>query len=712
MTSRGGKRSPGKPDPAQSFALAEAAFKRADYAQAFALADAVLKHVPAMQPARILHLNSALKLERWTQAIADLETLLATARDAPKLNATLAECWLRLGNSLRESAPDRAIVAYRRACEVQPIHPDAHFNAGVLLVELGRAREAIAELERAVQQRPDDIAAVLWLAEARVACGDDAAALAMLAAAPLHDGGLRERAAKLALDAGAPALAARIAQEAAGAPWLRVLARRLRADGEAAAARAVFAAARDSARDPIERLRVDLDDALALPAIHADRDALEAARADFSTRLATLIADYPPPRLVRLGAGADDVLRDIFLLAYQGENDRALARQFGEWLAQSLAALLPPYASAPAVPARSRPRIALVSSRWHECTVGAYFGAWVEHLAASGWELVLVHVGTQRDAVTERLARHARAELTLDGGIVDNAQKLRELAADLVVYPEIGMDYRTLGLAALKLAPHQACAWGHPVTTGLPTVDAFLSCAEMEPGDAIEHYAERLLLPLPGLGTRYASPDIPPRSSREALGLPSGRNLYLVPQSSFKLHPDNDIVYAQILERDAHATLVFFADGDRHAQRLFRARLVRACAAAGVPGDRVLHVPLRPRREYLALNLACDVMLDSLHWSGGNTSLDALHCGLPIVTCPGRYMRGRQSMAMLEHLDCRDLICASPQELAARAVAIASDHGLRAERSDTITRNLSSLVASDEPLHALDAALKRLIDHA
>ena len=51
--------------------------------------------------------------------------------------------------------------------------------------------------------------------------------------------------------------------------------------------------------------------------------------------------------------------------------------------------------------------------------------------------------------------------------------------------------------------------------------------------------------------------------------------------------------------------------------------------------------------DYLRINAVCDAMLDTLRWSGGNTSLDALATGLPIVTLPGRFMRGRQSAGML-----------------------------------------------------------------
>ena len=49
-------------------------------------------------------------------------------------------------------------------------------------------------------------------------------------------------------------------------------------------------------------------------------------------------------------------------------------------------------------------------------------------------------------------------------------------------------------------------------------------------------------------------------------------------------------------------------------------------------------------------------MVDTLHWSGGNTSLDALACALPIVTLPGRFMRGRQSAGMLRLMGIDELV--------------------------------------------------------
>jgi predicted O-linked N-acetylglucosamine transferase (SPINDLY family) len=698
---------------------AQIAFANDDFADAFARAGHALARFPDSAEARLIRINSALKLERWVDAIPHLESLLAVQPDHAKLKKTLSFCWLRIGNVYKaEAIVDAASHAYRKAIDADADSQDARFNLGVLLLENNRASEAIVQLRRLIDAAPADSAAALKLAEAYVATGENAAAVAVLdslAARPSS----RERSqqcCKLLLQAGArnsaKLLAQRVIEEHAEAgAWGREFCRLLRADGDVPGSRDLLDILRRRTQDPAEWLRLDLACALGLPPSYPDATTLKATREEFLLRLDGFVAAYPAARIAAIAPPPDALLWDNFYLAYQGEDDREPQSRFGDWLSSSLRTFTPAVEQ-PSLRAAPRLRIAVVSSRLHECTVGSYFSSWIEHLSTCGWELILVHVGAYRDSLTERLAKSAHAELTLNGDIVENAHKLREIGANLILYPELGMDYRTLALAAQRLAPHQVCAWGHPVTTGLPTIDVFVSCTEMEPVGAPTHYRERLLT-LPGLGTRYPSPEIPPAAKRAALGLPIKGALYLVPQSLFKLHPDNDAVFVDIAQRDAEAVLIFFTGIEGGPLRAFRERLLRAFQAAGVAMEsHVLFLPIRSRSEYLRVNLACDVMVDSLHWSGGNTSLDALHAGLPVVTSPGRFMRGRQSMAMLQRLDCAELVADSPQQLAALAVEIAHDHSHRDALSARIRRNLPALAQSDEPLHALDAALKSIVTAA
>jgi CRISPR-associated protein Csy1 len=265
------------------------------------------------------------------------------------------------------------------------------------------------------------------------------------------------------------------------------------------------------------------------------------------------------------------------------------------------------------------------------------------------------------------------------------------------------MHPETFTLASLRLAPVQCAGWGHPDTPGHESIDWFISCASMESKEAQRFYAERLAL-LPGLGTKYARPTHADASTRADFGLPEDKTLYLLPQSLFKIHPDNDGLAADVLQRDPDGMLVTFASTHDDQTNTYARRLALSLEQRGIDmGERVRFVePSVPHGAYLRLNELCDVMLDTLHWSGGNTSLDALASGLPVVTLPGQLMRGRQSLAMLHILGLPELITPSPEEYVARAVAVGRDKDYRQSLSERIRAGHHLLFDRDEPVRALE----------
>ena len=121
---------------------------------------------------------------------------------------------------------------------------------------------------------------------------------------------------------------------------------------------------------------------------------------------------------------------------------------------------------------------------------------------------------------------------------------------DLLVYPEIGMDELTMKLGALRLAPVQAASWGHPETSGLPTIDYYLSAAAFEPPGAELNYSERLV-PLANLGCHLQPSSL--LSSVQAngavhlpsLGIDPDLPFYVCPGTPFKDAPDHDVVEAR-----------------------------------------------------------------------------------------------------------------------------------------------------------------------
>ena len=353
-----------------------------------------------------------------------------------------------------------------------------------------------------------------------------------------------------------------------------------------------------------------------------------------------------------------------------------------------------------------RIRIGFASAFFYECSAGAYFRSWITGLDRSRFEIYLYHFRPGLDALGQALKEHADHFRHMIGNSFA-ATTIRTDALDVLVYPEMGSDGTTYLLGALRLAPVQCVGWGHPVTTGHASIDYFFSSDVMEAEDAQSHYRERLVR-LPGFGTHYAPPALPEflpvAQARERLGLPTDRNLYLYPQSIYKIHPDNDAMLVKLLGADPRGTLMLFAGHTSNATELFLQRFGAALAAHGLDiRTRVCLLPIMARETYLRVNAACDVMLDSLHWSGGNTSLDALACGLPVVTLPGAYMRGRQTYGMLQLVGVPELIAGDEDDCVRIALRVARDSDWRQHLVDRIAVGQPKLFRDSAPVAAMQA---------
>jgi CRISPR-associated protein Csy1 len=161
---------------------------------------------------------------------------------------------------------------------------------------------------------------------------------------------------------------------------------------------------------------------------------------------------------------------------------------------------------------------------------------------------------------------------------------------------------------------------------------------------------------------------------------------------------------------DPKGVLVMFAGQNDGVTQRFIARLSAAFAEQGLaPQGRVKLLPFVTHDDYKRINALCDVMLDTLHWSGGNTSLDALAMGLPIVTLPGEFMRGRQTMGMLTLLGVEELIAASTDDYLAIARRLATDKMYRDEVSRKILANVTRLFNDAAPPKALGTMLQALV---
>ncbi len=349
-----------------------------------------------------------------------------------------------------------------------------------------------------------------------------------------------------------------------------------------------------------------------------------------------------------------------FYLVYQAHNDRDLQHQYGNLVHQITAANYPNWVQSlpmPPLQENRKIRIGYISAYLHAYSGTYWLLGWLRYCDRNNFEIYCYYTGNDPDPITQQFQQYSDVFHHIPGNLEAVCQQILGDKLHILVFPEIGMDAPTIPIASLRLAPVQCTAWGHPITSGLTTIDYYLSSELMEPKNAQEHYTETLVR-LPNLAISYPKPDIPPLTkTRSDFALRDDAVVYLCCQAPFKYLPQHDFIFTEIARRVPQAHFVFI-----RADNL-KPRLQNAFAAAGLRSeDYCVFLPFQGRLDYLMLNLLCDVYLDSFGFSGGNTTLDALACNLPIVTCPGKFMRGRLSYAMLRRLGLSETIAQDEAE--------------------------------------------------
>jgi protein O-GlcNAc transferase len=284
-------------------------------------------------------------------------------------------------------------------------------------------------------------------------------------------------------------------------------------------------------------------------------------------------------------------------------------------------------------------------------------------------------------------------------------------APHVLIYPEIGMDKVSAQLAGQRLAAVQCVSWGHPVTSGFPTMDYFISSDLMEPAGAADHYGEQLVR-LPHLSIHYEPSDVPPATTdRAQLGLRGDAVVYWCGQSLPKYLPQYDGVFARIAAEVRGSQFVFieFAGGSR-VTAMFQSRLKRAFKAVGLDaGDHCVFLPRLAPDGFVAAIGQCDVVLDSIGWSGCNSILESLVHDLPIVTFTGEMMRGRHAAAILQRMGIGETTARTIDDFVSIAGALGNSPAKRSEISARIADGKHRLYRDRDCIAALEAFLDRAV---
>lgn len=540
------------------------------------------------------------------------EAAIEAFERAIEVNPTYAEAYNNLGVTLQELGEfDAAIAALRCAVDFKPTYAEAYNNMGVTLQEQGNLDEAITAYRQAIALKPDYAEAYCNAGSALSTFGDSADAIELLSKAVEADP--------------------------------------------------------TSAKYRLYKL------CMTLPIVwdpKTDTDPLAAFDKELSS-LADWAATDGTKEMLSEGAGGNQP----FHLAYHPENMAERLRHYGDLICEEHPEdKLPPSDS----PSKKKPVIGVVSShlRYHS-VFNVITKGLLDNIDTAKFSVIVYDI-RKRQTSAEFSASSSQMKVRHffgPGRKKEIKTQIQKDEVDFLLYPEIGMDPATTWLAAQRLAKVQAVSWGHPITSGLKTIDYFISGDLLESAEAEQHYTEKLVR-LPGTGCYTEFSDRTKKPCRFDLGtLPATAPRLIIPQNPFKFHPENDDLIIEIARRCEDA--VFLVPASEKFPKSFERIIQRIEARAEETGlsmslgHRLVVFPWLPAAEFLDLLENVDVFLDLPTFSGYTTAWQAMYCGLPIVTLEGEFMRQRLAAGLLRQAGIPQTIAASAKDYVDIAVDLA-----------------------------------------
>ena len=150
--------------------------------------------------------------------------------------------------------------------------------------------------------------------------------------------------------------------------------------------------------------------------------------------------------------------------------------------------------------------------------------------------------------------------------------------------------------------------------------------------------------------------------------------------------------------------IVLITGNERHWDELVRQRFSQVMPDVA---GRIVFLEKLSLMEYIGLNMVCDAVLDTFYFGGGNSSLEIFSAGVPIVSLPGKMLRGRITLAQYRKMGIDDLIARDPVHFTELALRLAQDKDWHRDMSALIEERCPVLYNNKKPIEELRAFLRR-----
>jgi protein O-GlcNAc transferase len=370
----------------------------------------------------------------------------------------------------------------------------------------------------------------------------------------------------------------------------------------------------------------------------------------------------------------NEIELNFYYLAYHNKNNLEVMKKLSKLFRKIIPSLN--YTSKNLLKKRTKKKIKIgfISQYLTDHTVGKLFGGFVKNLNNDEFDTIVFHAPDTKDSlIKNEIDAKVDKVIQLDKKIQQQQFQVEKENLDIIFYPDIGMSPTTYFLAFSRLAPVQITSWGHTETTGIDTIDYFLSSTTIEEKNANKNYSENLIC-LSQFPSFFEIPkNILDLKSRLELNLPTDAHLYGCPQSLFKLHPDFDKILAEILSKDNKGYVVLIGnDGkNKYWSEILKERWKNKY---DIINKKVIFTKRLTLHEFFSLSNCVDVLLIPLHFGGGNTSIEAMIFGTPSVTMPKNHLRTNITAGIYKQMKISNPpIVNSPEEYVNLALELAKN---------------------------------------
>lgn len=298
-------------------------------------------------------------------------------------------------------------------------------------------------------------------------------------------------------------------------------------------------------------------------------------------------------------------------------------------------------------------KIGFISNNFRNHSVARDRTGVIKNLSKDIFDIHIIYFNIYKDDIYfANLWNSGCKNILLTGNFDNYIKQIEDLNLNILIYCDIGMQEETFMLAHCRLAPIQLTTWGHSETSGIDTIDYYISSSLYENVDCYNHYSEKLILHK-SLCTFYYDKyyDISYKLRDKNFKLDLNNTKYLLySQYLHKISEHDFNLFIDIFNKISNIKIVFINGTN------IKDNIIKINNKLNNYKNRYIITNSLQTGNFYQVIKDSFLLLDSYPHGGCNTSLEAFYFNKIILTKPSQFLRGRFTLGFYKKMGMSDCI--------------------------------------------------------